>query len=117
MNAIVHPAVREDFEKWASAQNAEYVLEESAIIFEESLDKFFDAVILVVADKEIRINRVMRRDKVSRKQVEERMRNQLNDEIKKKRADFIILNDGSTGVIRQVDKVHKSILKLKKKTS
>jgi len=114
MNALVHPAVRNDFESWAKAQDAPYVLEESAIIYEAGLADFFDAIILVTADKETRIQRVMERDGISRIQVQERIKNQKPDKFKKDKADFIILNDNSTGLLKQVRDVHNSILKLSK---
>ena len=113
MNAVVHPAVRNDFEHWAELQQAPYVLEESAIIFEAGLEKFFDAVILVMADKNTRIQRVMKRDKMTKEEVEARMAHQSSDKVKKARADFIILNDGTKALLKQVIETHEAILKLK----
>lgn len=113
MNAVVHPAVRNDFEHWAEFQQAPYVLEESAIIFEAGLEKFFDAVILVMADKNTRIQRVMKRDKMTKEEVEARIAHQSSDKVKKARADFIILNDGTKALLKQVIETHEAILKLK----
>ena len=113
MNAVVHPAVRNDFEHWAELQQAPYVLEESAIIFEAGLEKFFDAVILVMADKNTRIQRVMKRDKMTKEEVKARMAHQSSDKVKKARADFIILNDGTKALLKQVIETHEAILKLK----
>ena len=113
MNAVVHPAVRNDFEHWSELQQAPYVLEESAIIFEAGLEKFFDAVILVMADKNTRIQRVMKRDKVTKEEVEARIAHQSSDKVKKARADFIILNDGTKALLKQVIETHEAILKLK----
>lgn len=114
MNAIVHPAVRQDFENWSLQQTADYVLEESAIVFEAGLAQFFDAVILVTANEKLRINRVIKRDKMSRSQVKARIKNQWPEEKKKKLADFIILNDGTKSLLQQVKEVHNNILKLQK---
>ncbi len=115
MNAIVHPAVRIDFESWSEEQSSAYVLEESAIIFEAGLAQYFDAVILVTAEKETRIARVMNRDKVGRDSVISRMKNQKPDSFKRELADFIILNEGNIPLLKQVIKVHKAILKKVKK--
>lgn len=117
MNQLVHPVVRDDFEKWAHDQRSSYVLEESAIIFEAGLAQYFDAVILVVAEMETRISRVMERDKISRQDVLNRMKNQKPDKFKMKLADFIILNDHKKSLLHQVEAVHKEILKLRENKS
>jgi dephospho-CoA kinase len=65
LNNLVHPAVRNDFESWAELQESSYVLEESALVFEIEGQSYFDATILVIADKETRIERVIKRDKSS----------------------------------------------------
>ncbi|MFD1316588.1 dephospho-CoA kinase [Namhaeicola litoreus] len=92
LNALVHPAVAFDFEKWISRQNAEIVMQESALIFENEKEDFFDAVILVTAPKELRIDRLKKRDHSSQKEIESRMNNQLSDKDKFPRADFVIEN-------------------------
>lgn len=116
MNGLVHPAVKVDFLKWAERQTAPYVLEESAIIFENGLDKGFDKVILVVADKEVRIQRVMKRDKISKEQVKARMKQQFTDEKKVPLADYIIDNSGGKkdGLIKQLNALHHKLLELTK---
>lgn len=59
LNAIVHPAVKLDFAKWVAEQENNLVFKETALLFELGLDKNCDATILVTADEEIRIQRVM----------------------------------------------------------
>ncbi len=113
MNALIHPAVRNHFELWASNQDAPYVLEESAIVYEAGLESYFDAVILIIADEKLRIERVKKRDALDEKSIKERITNQISDRIKSKRADFIILNDGSISLIKQVNEVHNKILNLR----
>lgn len=117
MNALVHPAVKADFSNWALKQRAPYVLEESAIIYENKLNPHFDKVILVTADKEVRIERVMQRDGLTAEQVESRMKNQFSDKKKVSLADFVIENNGpgKNGLIMQIDKVHKEIISLIRK--
>jgi dephospho-CoA kinase len=105
LNAIVHPAVKEDAITWANdpaIASAPYVIKESAILFEEDLTDELNALILVVAPAEIRIHRVMERDGNTRQQVEERMQYQWDDERKIPFADFVIFNDGERGLIEQV---------------
>jgi len=111
INNIVHPAVAKDFELWANKQQALYVIEESALIFEISGQLNFDKTILVTADVDVRTERVMRRDSISRTQVIARMENQFKDTKKKKLADFIITNNGCEDLNAQIDNIHKQILK------
>jgi len=111
MNALVHPTVRQDFEIWANNQDALYVLEESALLFEIKGQKYFEDVILVVADEEIRINRVLKRDKTNKKAVLSRIKQQLKDDKKIPLADFIVDNNGNKSILQQVLKIHKEILK------
>lgn len=102
LNALIHPRVMKDFASWASIQKAEYVIMESAIIYEYHLDKQLDKVITVYLEKEERMRRLILRDKVSREQLEERMRNQLSAEEKMDRADYVILNYEGNPRVRQV---------------
>lgn len=115
VNQLVHPAVRRDYETWTLGQAARYTLEESAIIFENGLQKYFDAVILITADEALRIRRVMKRDKVSEEKVRARMNQQLPDHRKKQLTSFVIENNGDSSLIRQVHSIHKQLLKLKTK--
>ena len=65
LNAIVHPAVRKHFIDWVVKQDSAYVIQETAIIFENSSQSKYDKIILVTAPEEVRIQRVMDRDKIS----------------------------------------------------
>ena len=94
VNAIVHPAVKDDFRKWAEQQRTDVVAIESAILYESGLDTTVDKVIFVDAPKELRIQRVMQRDGSSRQQVEARIKIQRAEEQRQK-ADFIIENEGA----------------------
>ena len=67
-------------------------------------------MVTIYAPEELRINRVMLRDKVTREQVKKRMNNQLPDEEKMKRSDFVIYNDEKHSVLEQVLKLHKFFL-------
>ncbi|MHC5309921.1 dephospho-CoA kinase [Myroides sp. LJL116] len=93
LNNIVHPLVKEDFLKWVdSHKDQSFVLKESAILFEKQLHKDCDMVILVVAPEEVRIQRVMKRDKVSSDNIRQIMNNQLEDVSKIPLSDYIIEN-------------------------
>ncbi|MCR5535402.1 MAG: dephospho-CoA kinase [Bacteroidaceae bacterium] len=94
VNAIVHPAVKDDFRRWTALQKADLVAIESAILYESGFVSLADKVLYVDASKELRIQRVMQRDGSTRQQVEVRMNMQKAEEQRQK-ADFIIENEGA----------------------
>lgn len=110
LNNIVHPVVRQDFIDWTKNQDSCYVIQETALLFENKSQDLYDDVILVIAPKEVRIERVLSRDNSTRAQVEARMNNQLDDEIKLELADFIIENTELERTREKVLQVHASIL-------
>jgi len=110
LNAILHPKVRRSFEQWVSEQGSEFVLNEAAILFEVGSHKKLDAVIVVSAPDELRIDRVMKRDGVSKEAVLARMSRQMPQDEKVGLADHVIHNDGRTSLIKQVERVHQEIL-------
>lgn len=114
LNALIHPRVMKDFADWAAAikrdnPDTPYVVMESAIIFEYHLEKHLDQVITVYLEKEERIRRLMLRDKTTREQLENRMRNQLSAEEKMMLADYVILNYEGNPRSRQVATINKII--------
>ena len=111
MNAIVHPKVSRHFEKWVLKQKAPYVIKEVAILFENGGDKTCDYVITVVADKTLRIKRLLERDNTSKEKIEAIMKNQWTDEEKIKKSDFVIDNTNLENTKEQVLKIHNKILK------
>lgn len=113
LNAIVHPAVIEDGEKWHSLQqNLPYTLKESALLFEINSEKNYDKTIAVYAPLEIRIKRVAARDGHAREAIEARIGKQMDDEKKRQLADYVIINDGIELLIPQVLNIHRRLLEL-----
>ena len=105
LNGIVHPAVHNDLLQWASDARhatAPYVIQESALLFEENLTGRMQAIILVVAPEALRIQRVMNRDAVSKEDVLRRMEKQWPDQQKIPGADYVIFNDADRSLITQV---------------
>lgn len=96
-----------------------YVLVESALIYEYDLQKLFDLIIFVDADEDIRRERALKRDGISREDYDNRMKNQIPDEYKIKHSDFVIRNDFTDNIRSQVinlnslllDEKHTKILK------
>lgn len=103
INCIVHPRVKEDFRRWTQCRTAFPIVGiESAILVEAGFAGEVDAIVMVYAPEEVRILRAVRRDASSRELIEKRIRSQMNDEEKRKYADFVIVNDGETPLIPQV---------------
>lgn len=94
LNQIIHPAVAEDFKTFiANNIDKDFIFYESAILIESNRMDDFDAVVLITAPEEVRIQRVMNRDGISREKVIERMQNQMSDEEKRKFVNFEIPNE------------------------
>lgn len=109
INKIVHPAVRKKFEIWSGALDAEYVIYEAAILFESGAFSMLDRIITVIAPVEERIERVVKRNNLSREQVLERIRNQSDDEYKISRSDYVINNSENEMVIPVIISIHNEI--------
>ena len=110
LNAIVHPATLRDAEEWMQRQNTPYAIKEAALIFESGAHKQLDHVIGVSAPLPLRILRAMKRDKLSREEVKARMEKQLDEAIKMRLCDFVVINDEQELVIPQVIKIHETLL-------
>ena len=111
LNSMVHPEVFKRFDEWAERQKSPYVIMESAILFENSLQHHFDAIISISTPEEVVLQRVMSRDDCSREQVLQRIRNQMPQEEKNALADYVILHDGTTMLIPRILSIHNDILK------
>ncbi len=113
INGIIHPVVKEDFKRWLT-NHAEIDITafESAILYEAGFEDTVDAVLMVFAPRELRLERAMKRDKATREQIEARMDAQMSEEEKCRRADFVVYNDGTLPLDEQLTSV---INQLKKK--
>lgn len=106
LNAIIHPKVKTHFLNWLKKhKNHPFVIKEVAILFETGGNKECDAVILVTAPEEIRIQRTILRDNSDELSVRERIKNQLSDEIKKKNSNFIINNVKLEDTLKEIDEL------------
>ena len=110
LNEIVHPLVHEDFTKWADEQDTPYVLYESAILVDDGPTDVVDKIITVTAEEEIRIDRVIKRNGLTHHEVKSRMNNQIKEEDRIGRSDYIIKNDAEVDDLRViVNFVHNEI--------
>lgn len=113
IETLLYPKLNQVFDEWCEQQSSEYVLFESAILFEKNFDKQFDKVIFVSAPENIRLQRAMERDKCDEENVRSRMRLQWDEETKKSKSDYIINNDGAEDIMPQIVKINSEIQNLK----
>lgn len=112
INSLVHPVVFDHFRKWVLEQTAPYVIMEAAILFESGASKIVDKVATVVAPVEQKVERIIQRNELSREQVMERMKNQMDDEARIKLSDYVIHNSENDMIIPAILNIHDDILKL-----
>ncbi|WP_017259438.1 dephospho-CoA kinase [Pedobacter arcticus] len=115
LNSFVHPAVFKAMELWVLEQTTPYVLKEAALLFESGSYLSNDFNILVSAPEKLRIARVMKRDNVTAEKVKERIQNQMPEEEKKTKADFIIDNNETEFLINQVLALHHQFIEIASK--
>ena len=107
LNAIVHPAVREDFRAWADVQSSRYVVLESAILFESGFENEVDTTLAVLAPLEERVRRTAERDGVDRESVLKRIAHQISDEELHRRANRTLVNLRMDYLESDVEQLHK----------
>lgn len=100
LNALIHPAVRVDFEKWVEQQTTPLVFKETALLFELKLHKSCYKSILVTADDNCRLKRVMDRDGKTYREVETIMQKQMSERDKIKFSDYAIYNNDGLEELR-----------------
>ena len=115
LNAITHPVVIEHAQKWMDKQTTAYAIKEAALIFESGSAKGLEIIIGVTAPLNIRIQRVMKRDGLSREEILKRMDKQINQDMKMKLCDIVIYNDDNNTetLKKQVDEIHQRLLNYK----
>lgn len=111
LEAILYPRVREEFQKWASKQKTPYVINESALIFEKNIASYFDKIILVKAPLDLRIKRVLERDRTTESEVKNRIALQEQTSKNEKLSDFLINNDNLTNLELICRNIHNKLTK------
>lgn len=110
INAIIHPVVKQDFQKWSSCRtHLPAVAMEAAILIEAGFSNEVDQIVMVYAPLDVRIQRAMLRDSATQEDIIRRIQSQMNDEEKKAKANFIIVNDGTTPLIPQLERLLKQL--------
>ena len=110
VNAVVHPRVAADFERWAMrfvGSGSPYVMMECAIMFESGFAELMDYIVTVSADIEERVERASSRDGIEPQHVRERMANQMTDAERESRSDFTVMNSDHDMVVPRILELHK----------
>ncbi len=102
-NSIIHPEVFRDFSSWSEKQDSSIVAMESAILFESGFETLVDKSICVTAPVELCIVRAMKRSGLSRAETLKRIANQMPEQLKAVKSDFVICNDGIEAIIPQIE--------------
>jgi dephospho-CoA kinase len=108
LNELVHPRVGADSERWMEENNGHtYLLREAALLFESGSFKKLDKIIVVTAPEQLRVKRVLGRDKQRTEQdILTIIQNQMPEEEKIEKADFVIRNDETELILPQILKLH-----------
>lgn len=114
VNAFIHPLVAKRFEQWKETyiKEALYCIREAAILFESGNHADCFRIIVVTAPEEERIKRVVMRDGINPQDVKLRINQQMSEQERLAKADYIIHNDGTIPLIRQVVAIHHAIINL-----
>lgn len=112
LNSLVHPVTMSNAINWMKEQKAPYAIKEAAILFESNSHVGLDYVIGVTAPEELKIKRIRQRDNNTEAEVRQRIDRQMNDVEKMKRCDFVIHNDESQLITKQVLAIHEKLLEL-----
>ena len=106
LNSIIHPAVAKDFKLFLNSNKEDYIVKEAAIIFETKSENSYDKIIFIQAPLEIRIERVINRDNISREEVMKRINNQLDENLIIDKCDYVIRNENIEDLEDKVLSIH-----------
>jgi dephospho-CoA kinase len=112
LNAMVHPAVRADFRAWCDAQQADYVVFESAILFDSNFDSEVDITVGILSPMPLRVERVVKRDGCSEEHARQRIAVQMTDDEIVARATVTIVNIAMEDFARDIEELNGRIRQL-----
>lgn len=115
LNFLTHPATIRDANQWMKRQTSSYIIKEAALIFESGAAEYLDHVIGVFTPAPLRLQRIMQRDKITREEVLQRMNRQIDEEIKMRLCDTVLINDEQQLLVPQVLQLHEKLLALSAK--
>ena len=110
VKSIIHPELAKHFEKWTDERIEHPIAAiDAAVLFEAGFQQFVDKTITVFSPIETRIERVVKRDNLTREHILSRINSQMSDEEKIRLSDFVIINDNKHSILEQVSTILKTI--------
>ena len=107
MDSIIRPYLIDELNKfYENNKQSDYVLVESALIFEHGVEDLFDEIVLINADPVMRKRRAIERDGITEVDYDQRMKDQVPDEIKKSKSSYILDNDFSDNIQEKIHSLH-----------
>ena len=110
INSIVHPYVTEEFNSWIEKQESKYIIYESAIIFENQAEDFFDKIICITSSEENVISRIIKRNNFSVDKIKSIINKQLPNDVKIQKSDYVIENTNTSKLPDKVLEIHNDIM-------
>ncbi len=110
LNALIHPKAIEAAKQWFGKQQSPYAIKEAAILFESNAEKDIDIIIGVTAPEQIRVKRVMQRTGYSKEEVIKRMQQQMPDEEKMAKCNYVIQNNDTDAILPQILQIHQQLI-------
>ena len=110
LNSIIHTVVAKDFKLFLNSNNEDYIVKEAAIIFETKSENNYDKIIFIQSPLEIRIERVINRDNISREEVMKRINNQLDENLIIDKCDYVIRNENKEDLEDKVLSIHLDLI-------
>jgi len=113
VNNIIHPIVRNHFDSWANEHkktNQKYIIKEAAILFESGAYKQVDKIITVFTELNLRIERLQKRDNITKSEILKKIAAQMPEEEKIKLSDYIIYNNKNDLLLPQILNIHETLV-------
>ncbi len=113
LNSIMHPPIVEEMRRQVEnlKKNYKTVFVEVQLLFEAKLEKEFDIIVLVYADKKTQLERVLKRDGRKEEEVQQIINAQMDMTEKRRLSNYIIENNGDSEMLDL--EIEKFIKKLK----
>lgn len=111
MNALVHPAVKQDYMAWRQEQQAPFTIQESALTFEIEAEQYMDYTMVVYAPEALLIHRAMQRDQADHEKIKARLSKQMSLDLKVQKADFVIDNSLGQSMLKQAIVIYDDLIK------
>lgn len=104
VNSVIHTELAKHFIEWMDKHSSfDIVAIDAAVLLEAGFQKYLDKVITVTSPINVRIDRVSKRDNLTQEQIQSRIKSQMTDEERIELSDFVIINDNSKSIIKQVE--------------